>query len=121
MSAPAVRRMRLPPRFVPMDHDIKTRWVAALRSGTYHQHHLPRLRDGDTYSPIGVLCDLRDPDGWAHDEEGWDTWQGYCLGVPDSLLTWASLHWWPRCCIGEYGLDPDVTFADIADYIEEAL
>jgi hypothetical protein len=40
-----------------MDTQIKAVWVAALRSGLYKQG-FDRLRTEDTYTPLGVLCDI---------------------------------------------------------------
>jgi hypothetical protein len=40
-----------------MKPEIKARWLAALRSGDYRQSQY-RLREGDAYCCLGVLCDL---------------------------------------------------------------
>lgn len=40
-----------------MKKDIKNLWVQALRSGKYKQGYIA-LREGNTYSALGVLCDL---------------------------------------------------------------
>lgn len=42
---------------------LPRRWVEALRSGEYQQGQ-GRLRDGDSFCCLGVLCDLIDPNGW---------------------------------------------------------
>ena len=46
-----------------MKQDIKTKWVAALRHGTYKQG-THRLRTGNRFCCLAVLCDVIDPDGW---------------------------------------------------------
>lgn len=46
-----------------MKEEIKDIWVKALRSGKYKQTQL-RLRNGDKFCALGVLCDLCDPTGW---------------------------------------------------------
>lgn len=47
-----------------MDAELKTKWVAALRSGHYKQG-AGRLRDGENNCCcLGVLCDIADPAGW---------------------------------------------------------
>jgi hypothetical protein len=46
-----------------MDPVMKEKWIAALRSGKYQQGHL-RLRTGDAFCCLGVLCDLVDHEGW---------------------------------------------------------
>lgn len=47
-----------------MDHDMKKRWVDALRSGEYEQGYENYYKD-DKYCPLGILvklqgCPLRD-------------------------------------------------------------
>jgi hypothetical protein len=54
-----------------MDSEIKAKWVAALRSGQYPQTR-SHLRDDYGYCVYGVLCDLKNPEGWhgvVDDEE----------------------------------------------------
>jgi hypothetical protein len=43
--------------------DLKTRWLAALRSGEYKQTK-EYLRTPDGFCCLGVLCDLYDPTVW---------------------------------------------------------
>lgn len=50
-----------------MDQEIKTRWVAALRSGRYTQGQ-GALRSEDNFCCLGVLCDLVNPEAWEHHE-----------------------------------------------------
>lgn len=40
-----------------MDPALKTKWVEALRSGRYAQGR-QRLRNGDNYCCLGVLCEV---------------------------------------------------------------
>jgi hypothetical protein len=40
-----------------MNQDIKTKWVAALRSGEYQQGR-SQLRKDDKFCCLGVLCDI---------------------------------------------------------------
>lgn len=40
-----------------MKAEIKQKWITALRSGEYKQGKR-RLKDGDSYCCLGVLCDL---------------------------------------------------------------
>jgi hypothetical protein len=51
-----------------MDQQIKSEWVAALRSGEYKQG-VQLLRQGDYFCCLGVLCDLHRK---AHQKEGED-------------------------------------------------
>ena len=41
-------------------------WIAALRSGQYKQCR-NRLKDGDGFCCLGVLCDIVDPTQWISD------------------------------------------------------
>ncbi|WP_420431474.1 hypothetical protein [Candidatus Poriferisocius sp.] len=45
-------------------NDLIERWVEALRSGEYEQGQRKLRSHDDQYCPLGVLCDLVDPDGW---------------------------------------------------------
>lgn len=40
-----------------MNQDVQVKWTGALRSGEFEQGRL-RLRTGDTYCCLGVLCEL---------------------------------------------------------------
>ena len=51
-----------------MDQELKQRWLEALRSGEYLQG-TDRLRNGNTFCCLGVLCDIVDPNGWASPNE----------------------------------------------------
>lgn len=66
-----------------ISQEVKTKWIAALRSGAYEQAEAALARetpDGQRcYCAIGVLADLIDPKGWRPD--------GYADG--DSYLTHA--------------------------------
>jgi len=59
-----------------MDPGLRDRWIEALESKKYKRCK-NRLRDGDAYCPLGVLCDLVDPKGWKREGpmhfrgEGW--------------------------------------------------
>ncbi len=84
-----------------MNEDIKQRWVEALRSGQYTQGTEYLRRDND-YCCLGVLCDLKAPDGW-HAYENSDLYD--YLGAVDETLplavvTWAKLP----------NENPDITF-----------
>lgn len=60
------------------DESLKQRWIEALRSGKYPQGRgwmKQRSYDGTgyAYDPIGVLCDIVDPNGWK-EVDGRYTW-----------------------------------------------
>lgn len=54
-----------------MDKELKAKWVAALRSGSYRQG-IGVLRNTKDAEPVhcclGVVCDIVDPAGWDDDD-----------------------------------------------------
>ena len=75
-----------------MKKEIKTRWLAALRSGQYKQTK-NMLTDGKRFCCLGVLCNL-------HAIETGETWQETSdaityglqyLTLPPSVMVWAGL------------------------------
>lgn len=119
-----------------MQEEIKTKWVAALRSGEYNQGvRALRYRDGgeDWYCCLGVLCELAVAEGVIPDPapSPWpspvDDGNSYCYAgsivyLPDEVRVWAGLEVSnPR--LGHSNLaelnDTGSTFADIARVIEE--
>lgn len=108
-------------RNIPNDEqDLRTRWIAALRSGKYKQG-VGCLRDStDRMCCLGVLCDLVDPNGWIDDGEEWQWRQpgasyGSAKYPPDEITALAF-----EGSRGELATrnDQGVSFADIADYVE---
>lgn len=59
-----------------MNEDIKTRWIAALRSGEYRQTGNV-LNNGEAFCCLGVLSDLAVKDGLKE----WDTEKDYEYGI----------------------------------------
>jgi hypothetical protein len=115
-----------------MNPEIKARWVAALRSGGYKQTR-GRLRHGDSFCCLGVLCDLHDAGLWqtygsrevyagntALPPEAVDDWSGWCDQPVEigGVRARISAH-----NDGELndGRIPARTFAEIADAIEAQL
>ena len=71
-----------------MNNELRNLWVEALRSGKYKQGK-GRLRDGDTYCCLGVLCDLVAADNsdayeWQEIEEDDPYWHKQELGDPEN-------------------------------------
>jgi hypothetical protein len=61
-------------------------WVEALRSGEYEQGG-GRLRRGERYCVLGVLCDTLDPSGWVTPVYTLDSeWKGDRYGLPGWVL-----------------------------------
>lgn len=110
-----------------MNPEIKAKWVAALRSGEYKQA-FGRLRDGDLFCCLGVLCDIHAKET----EEGWWDDRGYYGRerevLPTDVCEWARI---PAKAGHNVALDEDRclsamndqgdTFAEIADIIEREL
>lgn len=94
-----------------MTQELKDRWTAALRSGTYQQGH-GETRRGDRFSPIGVLFDVMDPTAWRADRYGNDC--GLWCGRSDPWLSLDTIR--PLIRMND---DYRSTFAEIADWIEE--
>ena len=100
-----------------MKKDIRDHWVQALRSGDYKQSQW-KLRDGDTFCCLGVLCDLGNGGG---------SWDGneYLLGgeTNDTVLPGPILK---HCGLTENDTDALMALNDedgqdfnqIANYIE---
>jgi hypothetical protein len=108
-----------------MNPDIKAKWIAALRSGEYKQA-TGRLRRGDAFCCLGVLCDLhRQETGgeWKDDEYG----TGYLdqeATLPRRVAEWAGLKGdSPRAggtMLSAHN-DNEASFERIAALIEEEL
>lgn len=122
-----------------MNQDVKKLWVDALRSGEYKQTD-GCLKDSIGYCCLGVLCELHNKvtgDGqWNYDNAYGDDLNKRDDVPPDCVISWAGL---PRenplveyeyetystqevrkARIAELN-DSGMTFADIADIIEEQL
>jgi hypothetical protein len=106
---------------IDMDTDIKTKWVAALRSGKYKQGKKTLKSHDDRYCCLGVLCELM---GVV-----WESYQGdtyyyvdgmYCAMPPVEVADKAGLTLDEMVTLGHMN-DRGETFARIADHIEASL
>ena len=71
-----------------MKTDIKKLWIAALRSGKYKQGR-GRLRDGNKFCCLGVLCDLAHKAKVFKKERGsLITLDGEAYYLPASVMVW---------------------------------
>jgi len=102
-----------------MDAELKAKWVVTLRSGNYQQSG-GQLRDSNNYCCcLGVLCDIAEPSGWKNMDWGFFHNGHDCLpsyrflsriGLPlGSANELAHMN------------DHGVSFAEIADWIEQNL
>ena len=108
-----------------MKTEIKRRWIEALRSGRYEQTE-GKLRDGDGFCCLGVLCDISGVSEW--DDTG--RYDGEDHTLPDSVQRWAGLGSCSPVLGPRSGYPQDVThynddlgfsFEQIADLIEKHL
>ena len=113
-----------------MNTDIKTQWIAALRSGAYQQGR-GRLRAGNEFCCLGVLCDLhRKAVGGAWDITS-ERYHNDPHGLPPVVQVWADLERYPLIngrditIYNDGQSAPDEmhphTFTEIADLIEQHL
>lgn len=116
-----------------MNQEIKTKWLEALRSGTYQQGREGLRHIGSNqFCCLGVLCDLVDPTGWRIQADDADyysfTFQGeQRMGIMPHPLRVVTGLAWPDCPYGvtsqliEMNDNARKSFNEIADYIEEKL
>lgn len=107
-----------------MNPEIKTKWIAALRSGEFKQGQ-GKLRTGDTFCCLGVLCEL------YRRTTGDGVWTGshFLMAsdvLPSSVRNWAGLtHSNPVIFDDATSLaeknDAGVSFSEIADIINNEL
>jgi hypothetical protein len=96
-----------------MKKELKEKWVAALRSGQYEQAR-GKLRDGDGYCCIAVLCELTEV---QHDGESFIEWNGnLTISDADDPLEWT--HGAYQNKLVKMNDDLGKTFPEIADWIE---
>lgn len=80
-----------------MNEAVKKKWLEALRNGEFAQGR-GRLRDGDTYCCLGVLCELYRRDNpeyghWFEREPGRYVFRVPHTGYSATLLPAPVKHW----------------------------
>lgn len=118
---------------MPMNPEVKAKWVAALRSGGYKQARQALRNQEGGYCCLGVLCEISGRGEWA-DEGAAKTYLGdesllQYLGdeslLPPSVMAWAGLDEPdPTTDSGESLTelnDGGKSFSEIADIIEREL
>lgn len=103
-----------------MNEEIKTKWIAALRSGKYKQGE-GCLRNGNSFCCLGVLCDIKNPNGWENNSFN-DGGEEAVKVLPEAVRNWAGL---PATngsnlngiCLAELN-DEGYSFEHIANVIE---
>jgi hypothetical protein len=79
-----------------VNKEIKKLWLEALRSGAYKQTS-NRLRDGDSFCCLGVLCDVhKNKTGRGDWDDGtYRANESYsCQSLPTAVWIWAKLPDW---------------------------
>lgn len=109
-----------------MDQEFKARWVAALRSGEYKQGY-GRMRTGNRFCCLGVVCDLVDPSRWEEGDRGRHLyadlsphklgWEGYPPKETAASVGLSLRHMQDLAKMN----DREFSFEEIADYIEREL
>jgi hypothetical protein len=128
-----------------MNPEVKAKWVAALRSGTYSQGQSALRVSGDSFCCLGVLCDISELGDWEdvleREDDDDESPPKYCEGEgadfelpPPGVCDWAGfadnrfisnrvpsvLINGSRRPLHEHN-DEGITFAELADAIEEQL
>lgn len=106
-----------------MNPEIKTKWIAALRSGSYKQT-TGVLRDSRGYCCLGVLCDVVDPDKWVKASEVGDDFTQADINdernqqlLPVRVMKATCLHRNEQLALSQMN-DTGSSFTAIADHIE---
>jgi hypothetical protein len=76
-----------------MNPEIRARWTAALRSGTYRQGQAALRSVNDRFCCLGVLCDLAEMAGVVRAYKNPDNWQydGADAYLPEAVMDWAGI------------------------------
>jgi hypothetical protein len=112
-----------------MDAEVKRKWVDALRSGDYEQG-MNRLRRGNRYCCLGVLCSVAIPGEWRRDHSRTEGDDVFIFRTPDGdveysisdnsgILTGIGLTEPQEADLITMNDKQDADFNKIADYIEE--
>ena len=98
---------------------VKERWIEALRSGDYVQGQ-ERLRTGDCYCCLGVLCDVIDPTLWKPDETFIThyLYDGFSKILPDKIKDELGVSIGQMAELVRMNDSEKCTFDQIADFIE---
>lgn len=106
-----------------MNPEIKTKWLAALRSDKYKWHHgtLAVMTDEGEYKccALGVLCDLAAQEGIVRREIDTETGSVFFgnenENLPDAVMQWAGLTD-NDPLIGDDDVDSITYYNDVLEY-----
>jgi hypothetical protein len=101
----------------PMNTEVKAKWLAALRDGSYRQA-MGKLHASGGYCCLGVLCDLVDNTKWEDNPTtGCKEYDRKIYMPPQPLLEQVGLHEDVTDRVSKMN-DDGSSFAEIADYLE---
>ena len=106
-----------------MNKEIKKKWVNALVSGKYKQG-TNRLRTGDSYCCLGVLCDIIDSSRWDItyiNNAEYFTYAGWVGYLPKDTLKLSELIGDDTHYLTRLNDELGYSFKEIANWIEENL
>ena len=103
-----------------MNKAIKTKWLEALRSGKYEQT-TAQLRNNNKFCCLGVLCDIRNKEGW--DRLGSFRYYNSSSGsqIPIKLREKLGISFDQQHRLFTMNDKEGKSFTEIADYIEANL
>lgn len=102
-----------------MDSKIKSKWIAALRSGNYTQGR-GMLRNCDNeFCCLGVLAEITAPDKWLKDSGEW-LYQDNSYFLDDDFADSLGLPYGAQDELSTMN-DEGESFSNLADYIEQNL
>ncbi len=109
-----------------MNKEIKAKWVAALRSGSYVQGTGMLRSEGNQFCCLGVLCNLHaqvHPKIAAKQKDS-ESYMGESEILPTEVMNWAGVDtqngWWFARKFTLASLnDAGTSFSDIAKIIEQ--
>ena len=104
-----------------MNSCIKTRWLEALRSGTYEQGQGCLRSQRETYCPLGILCDIIDQKKWVAIARSYYEHDGRTGRPSKETLTEAGLSLDDVALIVQLSDRSKWTFEQVARWIEEKL
>ena len=95
---------------------LRTKWTTALRSGRYRQTQ-NRLRSGDEFCCLGVLCDVSGAGTWVN-ETCFHVGPEWCMNFPPHPVMAAASLGVEYCDLSDMNDKQHDDFATIADAID---
>lgn len=100
---------------IPMNAEVKAKWLTALRDGSYRQA-VGKLNDKNGFCCLGVLCDLVDNTKWE-EIHGYVEYRGKIYMPPHDVMESVGLDESVVDKVARMN-DEGSSFAEIADFLE---